>query len=91
MKKIKIAGIPYKVKEVNVIDEPEEGVVRGRIDYSSGVIYIKKDQPKKLKKETLIHEVIHGILVEIGRGDLSCDESLVQSFANAVMNTKLKE
>ena len=89
MKKIKIAGIPYKVKEIDVIDEPEEGVTRGKIEYSSGIIYIKKNQPKKLKKETLIHEVIHGMLVEIGRNDLTCDESLVQSLANAVMNTKL--
>ena len=87
-KKIKIAGIPYKVKQVNVIDESDYGVVRGKISYSKCKISIKKNQPKGIKKETLIHEVVHGLLVEIGRNDLSDDETFVQTLANGLMNTK---
>lgn len=85
---IKIAGIPYTVKEVGTIDEADEGVVRGKILYSNGLILLKRNQPKELKRETLIHEVVHGLFVEIGRNDLSEDETLVQSLANAIMNTK---
>lgn len=36
------------------------------------------------KQETLCHEIVHGILVHIGRQDLSNDETLVQALGNAI-------
>ena len=85
--KIKIAGMPYKVKQVDVIDEESEGITRGLILYTEGKILIKRKA--KNKAETLMHEIIHGVLVEIGRNDLTEDETFVQSMANALMNTEL--
>ena len=85
--KIKIAGMPYKVKQVDVIDEEIEGITRGAILYTEGKILIKRKS--KNKAETLMHEIVHGILVEIGRNDLTGDETFVQSMANALMNTEL--
>ena len=40
-----------------------------------------------VKEEALVHEIVHAILVHIGRSDLSEDEIFVQSFANAINQT----
>lgn len=79
--KIKICGVPFKIKEVEVIDEPIEGVVQGKILYSKEKILIKKKLPKKLKRQVLFHEVLHGILVQLGYNELSDDETFVQSLS----------
>ena len=49
---IDIMGIPFEVKEVEVIDEAAEGIVNGEIVYSQATIYIKKSLPADLKKQT---------------------------------------
>lgn len=85
--KVDICGLKYKVKEVEVIDEGYEGIVQGRIEYSKQKILLKKKIPKQIKKETLIHEIIHGVLLHIGRTDLTEDEMFVQSLANGLYRT----
>ena len=84
MKKINICGVPYKIKEVDVINETGEGVTQGDITYSKTRIRIKKSLNKKLKKQVLFHEVLHGMLVQLGYNNLSDDEIFVQSFSNAM-------
>lgn len=85
--KVNVCGLKYKVKEVEVIDEGYEGIVQGRIEYSKQKILLKKKLPKQIKKETLIHEIIHGVLLHIGRTDLTEDEMFVQSLANGLYKT----
>ena len=84
LKKIKICGIPYKIRQVNVIDEEFEGVTQGLIVYSNAEIKIKKNLPRKLKKSVLYHEIVHGILTQMGYNDLSNDEKFVQSLSIAI-------
>lgn len=84
MKKIKICGVPFKIKQVNVIDEEEIGIVQGKIFHSQAKILISKRLPKKIKKRVLYHEILHGILVQLGYNELSDDETFVQSMANAM-------
>lgn len=84
MKKIKICGVPFKIKQVNVIDEEETGIVQGKIFNSQAKILISKRLPKKIKKRVLYHEILHGILVQLGYNELSDDETFVQSMANAM-------
>lgn len=79
--KIEICGIPFKIKEVEVIDEPIEGVTQGKILFSKAKILIKKKLPKKLKRQVLFHEVLHGILVQLGYNELNEDETFVQSLS----------
>ena len=86
-KKIKICGIPYKIKEVAVIDEPDEGVTQGKIIPSRSTILLKKSLPKHLKKSVLFHEILHGLLIELGYNELSENEILVQSLSNAMYQT----
>lgn len=87
--KIEICGIPFKIKEVEVIDEQIEGVTQGQILFSKAKILIKKKLPKKLKRQVLFHEVLHGILVQLGYNELSEDETFVQSLS-VVMSQMFK-
>jgi len=90
--KIKICGIPYKVKHKKVIQEEEPGIGEGLIIYSKQEIQLRKGLGKEIEQETLTHEIIHGILTHMGRQSLSNDEEFVQGLANAVYQTfKIKE
>ena len=84
---INILGIDFKVKQVEVIDESNEGITEGKLLYSQGVILLKKSLPLDIKRQVLVHEVVHAILIQIGRNDLSDDETFVQTLAIAVDNT----
>ena len=86
-KKVNICGVPYKVKEVQSIDEGEEGIIQGKISPHETTILLKKSLPKKLKKSVLFHEILHGLLIELGYNDLSENETLVQSLSNAMYQT----
>lgn len=84
MKKIKICGLPFKVKYVDVIDEASEGITQGEIYYSQAEIRICKRLPKRIQKRVLYHEILHGMLVHLGYNDLTSDEVFVTSLANAM-------
>lgn len=86
MRVIKICGIPYKIIEKECI-ESSSGRCLGLITYDEGTIEIRKGQQPDYYKQTLIHEVVHGMLVMIGRNDLSEDETFVQSLALAISQT----
>ena len=86
MKTVKICGIPYKIIEKECI-ESSSGRCLGLITYDEGTIEIRKGQQPDYYRQTLIHEVVHGMLVMIGRNDLSEDETFVQSLALAISQT----
>ena len=81
--KVNICGVNHTIEYKNddfQIDDTKFGF----IDYSKAKIVINNDITEDLKKETLCHEIVHGILFHIGRQDLSNDENLVQALANAI-------
>ena len=80
-KYVKICGIPYKV--INR-EENFNNFQCGEIDHRKQLITINQEMGKEYKEQTLIHEMVHGMLVCIGRNDLADDEVFVQSFANAL-------
>lgn len=51
------------------------------------LILLNKDAAMGIKSETLCHEIMHGILVHIGRDDLSHDETFVTALGNAIWQT----
>ena len=79
---VNICGIPHTVIEKE--DSFDVDSHFGQIDYRKAEIIINKDMPKEMKAETLCHEIVHGILVHIGRQDLSNDETFVQALGNAI-------
>lgn len=81
--KVNICGIPHKVIEKDDCFTADNTHL-GEITYSQAEILLNKNVPVEVKKETLCHEMVHGIFVHLGRGDLSNDETLVQQLGNAI-------
>ena len=80
--KVNICGIEHNVIECEDTFNTETHM--GQINYGKCVIKINKDMPCQLKTATLCHEILHGILVHIGREDLSEDEQLITALGNAI-------
>ena len=81
-KVIRICGVTHTITEHD--DNLATDSHLGLIDYVKCEICINKNLTEEAKRETLCHEVIHGILTHIGRNDLSADEAFVQSLGNAI-------
>ena len=82
MMKVNICGIPHKV--IYCKDEFNTDTHYGQIDYGKAVIKISEDVSREQQDEALCHEILHGILVHIGKDELSQDESFVQCLSNAL-------
>ena len=80
--KVKICGIPHKI--VKVQEHLDVVTCFGMIDHKKAEIRINRDITPDLQKETICHEVLHGIFVHIGREDLSNDEGFIQCLASAI-------
>ena len=88
--KVNICGIEHNVIECE--DNFDIETHMGQIDYGNCTIKINKNIPDQLKVATLCHEILHGMLVHIGREDLSSDEQLVTALGNAINGSfKIKE
>lgn len=88
---VKICGVPYEIIDKDYI-ESGDGRCLGMIYYDECKIEIRKGQHPDYYMQSLVHEVVHGMLVMIGRNDLSADETFVQTMALAITQTfDLKE
>lgn len=80
--KVNICGLKHEVIERQ--DAFNVDCHCGQIDYKDLIIKINKDMPEEAKKETLCHEILHGILVHLGYNNMSNDEQFVQAVGNAI-------
>ena len=83
---MKICGVNYDIVEADDVFN-SESTHFGQIDFVRGKIVVNSALSEDAKKETIVHEVTHGILVYIGRSDLSQDEQFVQALGNAIFQT----
>lgn len=79
---VNICGLKHKVVECE--DKFDTVCHMGMIAYKDLEIRINKDMPEESKKETICHEMLHGILVHLGYENYSNDEQFVQALANAI-------
>ena len=79
---VNICGIPHKVVECE--DKFNTDCHFGQIDYKACEIRVNKDMANANKKETICHEMLHGIFVHLGYNDYANDEHLIQALANAI-------
>lgn len=79
---VNICGIPHKVIECE--DNFNVDTHFGQIDYKACEIRVNKDMTDTSKKETICHEMVHGILIHLGYNDYAQDEQLVQALGNAI-------
>lgn len=80
--KVNICGITYEV--IQKEDSFNTDLHFGQIDYGKCEIKVNKDLPGPLMKETICHEMVHGILVHLGYNEQSHDEQFVQALGNAI-------
>lgn len=80
--KVNICGIPHNV--IEKVDSFDKDIHFGMIDYINTDIIINKNLSPSLKKNVVMHEMIHGILTHLGYTELSNDEIFVNSFASAL-------
>lgn len=82
MSEIRILGQIYRISEVECVSKEE--LAKGSINYLTHEIRIDKSMPDDLKKQTVLHEVIHAICDALGMYELCSDEQAVQSLATAL-------
>ena len=80
--RVNICGIPHEVIECE--DKFDVDLHFGQIDYKTCEIRVNKDISDENKIETIIHEMIHGILVHLGYSEGAQNEQFVQALANAI-------
>ena len=80
--KVNICGITHKVIECG--DNFNIDTHFGQIDFCKAIIKINKDLDDQVKKESICHEVLHGILVHLGYDELSSDERFVNAVSNGI-------
>lgn len=80
--KVNICGIPHNVIELE--DNFDADKHFGMIDYINTKITINKNLSPGLKKNVIMHEMLHGMLVHLGYTELSNDEVFVNSLTSAL-------
>ena len=80
--KINILGINYYLEEKDIVSDDLNCC--GQIDYQQLKIQIKKDLAEEMKKITLIHEILHGILHSTGNEELNNNEDLINRLSTSI-------
>lgn len=82
MRTINILGVIYTIEEVDTVNKTNPR--RGEINYLTNEIKIDKNMPETLKRQVLMHEILHAVFDLLGLDDLGEDEKMVQSIATAL-------
>lgn len=78
---VNICGISHKVIECE--DRFDMDTHCGLIDYVNAEIKINKNMNDEIKKETIMHEMLHGMLAHLGYEQAE-DEQFVNALSNAM-------
>ena len=81
VKTINILGVDYELHYVDSISRDSLRI--GEIDYLQQKILILNDLGMDLERVTILHEVVHGILSQLGFEEEN-NEHLTQSLASAL-------
>ena len=80
--KIRILGIDYSVREVQLINDDD--TIMGLCRYQANEILIKKGLSDADKKITLIHEILHAVLGQLGFENENDNENMIKSLSTAL-------
>lgn len=80
--KLNILGVEYTVKEVSLINDDQN--LLGLCRYHANEILIKSTLSDADKKITLIHEILHAILAQLGFENENDNENLIKSLSTAL-------
>ena len=89
-KTVNICGIPHSV--ILCEDNFDTDLHLGQISYANATIKINRNASEEMQMQALFHEMLHGMLIQIGRNEESNDECFVQSLSNAMYQSfRIKE
>lgn len=80
--KIRILGIDYSVREVQLINDDD--TIMGLCRYQANEILIKKGLSDADKKITLIHEILHAVLGQLGFENENDNENMIKSLSTSL-------
>ena len=80
--KIRILGIDYSVREVQIINDDD--TIMGLCRYQANEILIKKGLSDADKKITLIHDILHAVLGQLGFENENDNENMIKSLSTAL-------
>ena len=80
---IRIGGVEFEVFPEHRLNDGER-ILAGQIRYMECQIALAAESSHEYKCLSLWHEIMHGILLNIGREDLSNDENFVTVLGNAI-------
>lgn len=84
---IRIGSVDYNLKHGEISESIKEELnedVSGYIDEKNAVIEISDKLNPNIGLQTLWHEIVHGMLFELGMDELSSDEGFVDSLAKQI-------
>ncbi len=82
---VKIGPIWFRTDRCKVVGRTSS--TWGNSNYKRAAIKIKSTLPIQHQAITLMHEIIHPLLVSVGRTDLADDESFVERLSESLMDT----
>lgn len=85
MENVRIGAIDYVIKEGKPEDVDPTNVQLGEIQWEQATIWLREDMPDAVKRQTLMHEIVHGMLNEIGHDVERDDEGLVNGLASQLV------
>lgn len=82
---IRIGPVDYRVQEVeNLLDDDGVTKLNGHIKHNLTQIFIDKHMDVQTKRVTIWHEVLHGILMQMGFEDQN--ERLVEATSYGIVS-----
>lgn len=82
----KLAGRRWEVARVEHIESGEDGSgTLGRAHDAKARIELHADQSDECMQHTFCHELVHAILMTLGRDKLNDDEGLVDAIGNLLL------
>jgi len=85
MKQVKVGAVPFTVTDVPIVDGDKN--ILGQTDHALCTIELKEDMPQALRKQTLLHELVHAWLQMISEDDLTGNEQFVSALAMAMFDS----
>lgn len=83
---VSIMGIKYDVEQVDDLRREDFTKLDGHIRFASTNISLEASLNPQAKLQTFAHEIIHGILTQIGKPD-ALDDSEVDALAYGIIGT----
>ena len=80
--KVTVMGVEYAIEYVDVVDK--ENPRFGQVNFFESKIKIDNSLSDDMRKQTLIHEILHCVCQGLGLYDLGENENAIQSIATAL-------